>query len=177
MAYSVLIPNKIAAMNIDAFNRSIVCASDLENGNVVVLASKSATAGESEVWTATIPATATLNDGLWMVYSPEVVVTNAQYKGLDPDPRNFLCTSGEIWDAFRLQVGDIVTLTDDSLNGTKSTNEFVVATDGRADLTWAGSAISGLSLKLLGTTYISLATGAIGTQRVTAYQFEVVALA
>jgi hypothetical protein len=42
-------------------------------------------------------------------------------------------------------------------------------------LAWASAAISGLSLKLLKTSYISIGSGAIGTNRVTSYQFEVVA--
>jgi len=63
------------------------------------------------------------------------------------------------------------------LGGSKASNEYVVAVDGSFKLTWGASAISGLSLKLIETTYISIADGTIGTQRTAAYKFEVVAVA
>jgi len=53
-----------------------------------------------------------------------------------------------------------------------SSNQFVVATNGALQLTWAAAAGAGLTFRLLGAKYISLATGAIDTQRVTAYEFE-----
>ena len=49
MSYCVLIPNVIQATNIDALNRSAISSDNIENGNVFYLASKSSTAGESEV--------------------------------------------------------------------------------------------------------------------------------
>lgn len=179
MTHAVMIPNRISAMNVDAYNRSIKSATDdLDNGNVVVVASKSTTAGEGEVWLATKPATATLAAGLWMVGSPEIVVTGSQFRNIDPDPRNFFVAQGKVGDAFRLQVGDIVTLTADALAGTQSSNTFVVATDASYKLTWNASAISGLSLKLLSdTAYVSIPDGSIGTQRIAALQFVVSALA
>ena len=94
MSYNILIQNAVQAMNIDALNRSAICTTaNIDNGNVFYLATKSATAGEGEVWTATQPATA---------------------------------------------------------SGLK------------------------LSFALVGTTYISIADGSIGTQRVTAYELECV---
>ena len=65
------------------------------------------------------------------------------------------------------------------IGGTISTNTFVVATDGTAELTWASAAVSGVSLKLLATEYLSIPVlGSIGdSQRQTAYRFECVALA
>ncbi len=90
---AILIQNAVQAMNIDALNRSAIGSADIDNGNIFYLASKSTTAGEGEVWSATQPATA----------------------------------SGLLF-----------------------------------------------SCKLIGTTYISIADGSIGTQRITAYEFEVV---
>jgi hypothetical protein len=178
--HNVLIQKSVAAMNVDAWNRSAVGGGDLDNGNVVVLASKSATAGEPEVWTATQPATATLNAGLWMVYSPEIVLTTQgtkSYKNINPDPQDFFVPQGVIFDAFKLQVGDLLLMTADGLAGTKSTNGFVVATNASYKLTWGAAAISGLSLRYLGDEYVSIGSGNIDSQRVTAYAFEVVALA
>jgi hypothetical protein len=177
MAYhGVVIPSKVAAMNVDSMNRPAVSASAIDNGNIFYFSGKSATAGESEVWTAVVPATAHLYD-LWMAYEPEVVVTNAQYKGLDPDIRNFYNAIGDVFSAYQPQIGDLIMLTDEALTGSSATGDYVVATDADFKLNWAAAAVSGLSYKLAETTYISLATGAINTQRTTAYLFECVAVA
>ena len=80
---------------------------------------------------------------------------------------------------FKPQLGDIVTMTADGLAGTKSTNTFVNATDSTGGLkpVWGASQTSSVfSMELIETTYIPLADGSIGNQRVTAYKFVVVGL-
>lgn len=182
MSYSVIVPMKIAATDVGSYNRSVICTSaDIENGSLLVLnTGKSSTAGEEEVWLATQPVTATLAAGLWMAYSPEIVLTvsgSNQFKGIDPDPRNFINKQSKAFDAFKLSIGDVFMITDDGLTGAKGVNTYAVAADGDWQLNWNATAVSGLSCKLLGTSYISIPSGTIETQRVTAYQFEVVALA
>jgi hypothetical protein len=182
MSHGILNLTAVKSMNVDALNRSAVGAADLDNGNVVNLLTLSATTGESEVFTASKPLSAGgLLVDLWMVAQPEVVVTysgNSAYKGLDPDVRNFYVKTGEIFRAIKPVVGDIVELSADALGGTKNANTFVVATNNTYQLTWAASAVSGLSLSLVGTSYVSLADGAIGsTQRTVMYKFQVVATA
>lgn len=172
----VVIQNQVRAMNVDALNRTAKSASAIENGHVFNLLTRSAVAGEGEVWVATAPATGALSN-LWMACSPEIVVTGSKYKGLDPDPRNFSHAIGDMIDCFKPEIGDLITLNDDALTGTKGANGYVVATDGDFQLNWGASAVSGLSLKLIETTYFSIGLGSIGTQRVTAYLFEVVAVA
>lgn len=176
MAYGLIIPRRIAAKNVDAMNRSAVSAAAYENGSVGNLLTKSSTAGESEVWVLTAPVTGALTN-LWMMYEPEVVLTLAKYKGIDPDPRNFRKEIGEVFSVFRPQLGDLITMTADAVTGTKSTNTWVVATNTAQKLTWAAAAVSGLSLKLIEDDFISIGLGSIGTQRVAAYLFEVQALA
>ena len=180
MAHNVMIPNAIAAMNIDAYNRSGVCASAVDNGNVVVLSALSTTAGEAEVWTALVPSTSNGLTGLWMVYEPEVVVTDSKYKGLDPDPRNFSVAATDVFSCFKPSLGDIITFTADGMSGAKGGSDtHVNATNstGGLVLVWGTSQTASVfSMKLISTTYISIADGSIGTQRVTAYKFEVVGL-
>ena len=176
MANGILIQSAVMAKDVDSLNRAVVAAVDVQNGSVLNLTGYSTDAGEGEVWSAEAPATATLTS-LWMAYSPEVVVTDGKYKGLDVDTRNFVNTSGEVFDAFKPQIGDIVTMTADAIGGTKSTNTFIVATDGELKLQWAAAAVSGLSLSLVDETTVSIGTGAIGTHKVAAYKFEVVAIA
>jgi len=179
MTYGICIPNKIAAKDIDSFNRSAVSSANIDNGWVVSLDAKSTTSGQGEVWTVTLPATGYLNN-LWMACSPEIVLTSSGsyiFKGIDPDPRDFTNLATYTFDVFKPQINDIITLTSDCLAGSVST--YVNATDstGGYKLYWGGSQTSSvLSMKLLVTTYISIGTGAITNQRVTAYQFEVVGI-
>jgi hypothetical protein len=151
----------------------------LDNGNVVSLTALTAVAGEREVWTAAVPATGATLTNLFMVGEPEIVLTSSKYKNIDPNVQNFYNVTGDVFSAFRLQLGDVVSLSADCLGGTIGANTFVVATNATAKLTWSATVVSGVSLKLLATEYVSLpTTGAIGeSQRVTMYRFEVVALA
>jgi len=84
--------------------------------------------------------------GMWMAYSPEIVtVVTASgkiYKGIDPDPRDFTNVSGEVFDAFKPQVGDLITMTADGITGSKTTGDYAVATNGQYALAWASAANS-----------------------------------
>jgi hypothetical protein len=177
MAYGIMIPSKIAAANVDSKNRSCVSEVAYENGSIGTLSAKSTTAGEAEVWTMIAPATGAGLTNNWMVYEPEIVDTLGKYRGIDPDPRSFRNEIGQVFSAFQLSLGDLVKLSADAVAGTISTNTFVVATNGAQKLTWAAAAISGTSLKLVATEYISIGEGTLGSQRIVAYLFEVVALA
>lgn len=177
MAYGVIIPNYIQATKVNTLNRSVKAAYDVENGSVFSL-SFADTTGEGEVFACATPATGFLTS-LWMAYEPEVVTTvsgSYEFKGIDPDVRNFKNLTGKVFSAFKPKVYDIITMSADALAGTKNSNTFVVGTVGASKLTWAASAISGLSLKLMKTNYISIGNPALAnTQRVTSYMFEVVA--
>lgn len=177
MAYhGVLIPEQIAAMNVDSYNRSLKSsASAIDNGFVVYCNGKSGIAGESEVFLAATPATASLS-GLWMAYSgDEVVLTDGRCKGIDPDPRNFFSASSAVFSAFKPQVGDIILATAECFTGTAEL-AFVNAVNGKMQLTWGANQVASvMSWKYLATKYISLADGSIGSQRVTAYQLECIA--
>jgi hypothetical protein len=177
--HNILIQRKVAAKNIDSLNRSAVHATvDFDNGNLVSLSGLSTTDGEGEVFSAAVPATATLSDKLWMVYTPEVVVTvsgTKKFKGINVDPQDFYVPALSIMDVYKPQVGDIITMTADGLaTGSGAGSAFAIAADGVSKLTWAAAAISGLTYAYLGTDYISLGSGAINSQRVAAYRFECV---
>jgi hypothetical protein len=179
MAYhGVIIPKAIAAQNVDAWIRSAVSATvDFDNGNAVILSGLSSTASESEVWTAIAPSTGNGITGVWLVYEPELVWTGS-YRGLDPDVRNFYNAATRVFSVFKPKLGDIFTLTDAAISGTKGANTHLNCNNtGGKQLAWASSiGSSQFAAILLGTTYISLGSGGIDTQRVTAYDFEVVAL-
>jgi hypothetical protein len=189
MTHAIAILNKVQSTDVDSYNRVARSASDIDNGWVMQLASRSSTTGESEVWVGTAPSASAGLQNLWMAYSPEVVTTvsgSNKFKGLDADPQNFYHIIGEMIDVFQPKIGDIITLTAEAVStaGATAASAYAVAVagDGSADdfmLNWSASgAVSGLVLKYLATTYISKPTGAIAeTQRVAAYQFEVVAVA
>jgi hypothetical protein len=179
MANSVVYPLVIQATDIGAYNRSAVCASDLEQGAAVVLTGKSATSGESEVFTAVAASTSDGLTGCWLVYSPEVVVTYSgthAYKGIDPDPRNFINKATKIFDVVKPKVGDRWIMSEDAFTGAKSSNTHANCTNGTSgQLVWGGSATASvLAFKYIATTYISISDGTIGTQRITAYEMECV---
>jgi hypothetical protein len=175
MAHGILVPEAIAATQDEAWNRSIICGSALDNGNIVTLTGKSAVAGNSEVFNAFQPTTGSLT-GNWMVFAgDEVVLTDSRYKGLDPDVRNFFTAASKVVSAFLPRVGDIILLTGDALASASAANQYAIATTETHQLTWAAtSPASTQAWKLLAVKYISLATGAIDSQRVAAYEFECV---
>jgi hypothetical protein len=186
MAYGVVIKADVFAKVADTYNRVAKSGEsttvDIENGSVVVLASKSAVAGEREVWLATCPATATLTAAVWMVASSEnpvtVTASGKQWRNDNPDPRDFINLKDKTFGCFRLSVGDEIVLSADAVEGTKGANTYLVVADAKYKLQWASAAISGPSLKLIGADNISLPNGTIGdSQRQTAYRFVVEKLA
>lgn len=178
MAHAVLIPEQIAAMNVDSFNRSAFSssASSIDNGNVFQLTTKVNTSGSgAEVFNVATPATGSLL-GLWMAYSgDEIIVTDSKYKGLDPDPRNFYNATSKVFSAFKPMVGDIILMTGDGISGSE-VSTYVVSTNATINLYWSGACPAAtMVFKRLGTKYISIGTGAIDSQRVTAYELECIA--
>jgi len=177
MAYGVAVPVAVAAKDVDALNKTFIGEADIENGSVFTLGD--IVSGQADEFAAVQPATANLAKQHYMAVSAILPVTsiNGQYfYNMVQDPRAFINVTGEPIDGIALKVGDEVLLSSDALAGTKSTNTYVVATNGAYKLTWAAAAISGLSLKLVSTSYISIGD-ALGSQRVTAYRFIVEAVA
>lgn len=174
MAHAVLIPEQIAAMNIDALNRSAFSssASSIDNGNVFQLVSKVTSSGSgAEVFNLTSPATGSLT-GLWMAYaSDEVVITDSKYKGLNPDPRNFYIATSRVFSAFKPQVGDIILITADGVSGSE-VSAYAVAINASNSLCWAGTHTSQQAWRKLATKYISIGTGGIESHHITAYELE-----
>ena len=181
MTHAIMRADRIQATDIDALNRAGVASVDFDNGWVAQLLTQSSTAGQKEVWTATIPSATTGLQNLWMAKSPavvEIVSGSNTFKGVDEDVQHFYSIAGEFIDFVRLETGDLVTLTDDAITGSKSSNRYIVATASDYKLNWAASPVSGLSLAYLATKNITKPAGTIGdTQSVTAYEFQVTAIA
>jgi len=176
--YGVLIKSRVAAKNVDIYNRSAVCSgSDLGNGSVFNLLTQSTSAAYGdEVWLATAPSIAGGSaSGLWMAASPENVITfsgTLAYRGLNDNPQNFYNASGSVMDAIKPVVGDIVVMSASCISGSPSTGAYVVPAEGVFQLAWAATAPTSGSLvfKELAETYVSIGTGAINSQRILAYK-------
>ena len=178
--YAVLIKNRTSSMNIDSLNRSAIIGSDLGNGSIFRLDTQSGSSGYDEVWDCTqVSANGSTLDRVWMAGSSEVgtvTVGSSDYRGLNPDPRNFYNDADKVFDAFKPSVGDVITLTATAISGSPSTGTYVIPTSGSWSMEWAASATSSaLSLKQLSETYVTIGTGAIATERVLAYKLEVLA--
>jgi len=173
--YTVLIQNRVAATNSDYLNRSAIAGSsvNLDNGNVFRLDSQSTTTGQTEVWD--VSATGSGLGDLWMAYSPEIVTVvsgTKKYRGIDPDPQDFYNVGALVFDAYKPQKGDIITMTAEAFTGTAA-SAYANSGSSVYTLHWAATQASGaLSYRYLATTYISRADGAIDDQRVTAYKLE-----
>ena len=175
--YSILVPGMIMADNVDSLNKSAVyTAGAVENGNIVKLGALSTTTGEGEVYVVATPVTATLEtDIFWMVKNPVNVLTDGVYSGLNDDPTNFNIAASKVFDVYKPKVGDEITISEDGLGGSKSSNTYVVPANDSIELTWAANT-SGVSLgyELLETTYIEIPSSTFYGRRKTAYKFKCV---
>ena len=112
MANTVLVLSRVAADNVDAYNRSAICSKDVMNGTVVTLENGfSETAGKEFVWTATPLDDANKHVQYWMACAPEVNVLpdgTLLYKGIGVDPRNYTNVKNTEFDVFSVQIGDCV---------------------------------------------------------------------
>lgn len=156
MANTVLVLSRIAADNVDAYNRSAICSEDVMNGTVVTLESGfSETAGKEFVWTATPLGDADKHAQYWMACAPEVNVLadgTLLYKGISVDPRNYTNVKNVEFDVFSLQIGDCVQISTPFFASTKdsatigATAKYVEYTAGTGwkALTEATSAYAGL---------------------------------
>ena len=76
MANGVVIKNRVAAMNVDSYNRSAVTGSGVDisinNGYIFRLDAQSGSSGYEEVWAVEkCDANASTLNNAWMAYSPE----------------------------------------------------------------------------------------------------------
>ena len=183
---SILVKMSTASTNVDSYNRHAVSGSDtnINNGYVFRLDTKSGSSGFEECWDVSAPSASgsTLNE-LWMACDAESVVTTQgtgstqkQYKGLNPDIRDFTNLGGKAFSAFKLIPGDQIKLTADDISGSPSAGSYLNPVSGSYILAFGASATaSALNLKLIRETYHSIGSGNIDNQRVLAYELEVIA--
>ncbi len=175
MANNVVIKKRVAAYNVDAYNRTAVCDVDVENGCVFKLSAYSTNAGESKVWQAE-QATET-DKGLWMATSPEVVTIKdamgVEYRGLTKDPRAFVNVAGRMIDVTKLIPGDIIEMTGANIENIESLDYLVPDASGYK-LKASASEGTGMCLHKIGTSILHIGDAALVKSHPTTYKFEVV---
>lgn len=98
----VLIESMIQAKNIDALNRSVICADTNVAGGGLIKLTAPTVQGEDR-WTAAVPSAGSLG-GLWVAYNPSVKYTEVNgklYAGLSADDRDYTNIKGHTFDAFK----------------------------------------------------------------------------
>ena len=167
--------NSIAAQDVNAYSSNFVSASNLDNGFICSLLTKSATTGQGEVWTATSVSSASPTS-VFMVDTPVLpFVTNAAGEKINGigTARDFYTIAGEVGVARRLQLGDEVLVSAEALDSS-TTAAYAIADDsGTFKLKWSAVTVSGFYLQYIETGYISVPDGTIGTGRVPAFRFRV----
>ena len=115
----VLIESMIQAKNIDALNRSVICAgADVAGGGLIKLTAP--TVQGEDRWTAEVPSAGNLG-GLWVAYNPSVKYTEVNgkmYAGLSADPRDYTNIKNHTFDAFKPKVDDEIIVTIDDIDET-----------------------------------------------------------
>lgn len=115
--HGLIIESKIAAKDIDALNRSVVCASaDVDGGSLLALTAPSVK-GEDR-WTVAQPSANALT-GLWVAYNPTnrlIEVEGREFAGLSVDDRLYTNLKGKTFDAFKPKVGDEIEFSEDCID-------------------------------------------------------------
>ena len=179
--YDVLIKSGYAALNVDNWNRTVVCEEDVPNGAVFALSEYSTDADSKIVWKAGKPGADAKN--LWMASSPEVVITTlpdgTELKGIDNNIRDFVNIKGHPIDAFKLVEDDVLTIVPSEANATAmATAKFLIPDTTKFAFkakteTATTAPTAGMYLKALGATTAHIGDGNLVKKAVTAYKFVV----
>jgi hypothetical protein len=183
--HGVLLKKACASIDVGSYNRFAMAGSavDLDNGNVFRLDTENTagTSGYSEVWDVTAPSLSGSTLGcLWMASQDGVnllVDGVLEYRGLSDDPRKFYNVGAKVFTAFKPQIGDIIEISADAISNTRTAETFLNAADAAYEMAWGSTQTdSDLSFKLItATNFFSIGTGAMDTQRFTAFKLVCIA--
>jgi len=115
---------------------NIKFASNLENGTVVTLGAMAS----DGTFTATAPADVTADKILLHASVP------MRYEVENSRESDFVLLTGKVGRAYFLKEGDIVTITDDGINGTTVLNQFVIPANGATQMVPASDLTGGTTV-------------------------------
>jgi hypothetical protein len=119
MAYGVVNAARVAAQNLDVYNRTAQATVDVAGGGLVALAHSGARG--NDVYTATVPVTGGLT-GLWMALNPGqktiADVNGNVYNGLSRDPRAYTNLANSPFGAIKVHKDDFIEITSDGVVST-----------------------------------------------------------
>jgi hypothetical protein len=175
MANAIVLNTRVAADSVDALNRSVIATEDMQNGTPLTL--EFPTEAGSNVFKATKNTT---GKDVWLAYSPEVLrlIVGETYGGVDI--RYFTNVANKPFDAFKLQVGDIIQVTKEFFADGKSpadnSNDKAVVISADGFETAADVPESGFGMKIGRMEPMIIASTGIGGEQVDAWLLEVVSL-
>lgn len=177
MAHGFIIESMIQAKNIDALNRSVVSAVDVDGGGLISLAYP--TTKGNDVWTASTPDSGTLGD-LWIAYNPEVKylsINGKKYAGLSADVRDYTNIAGETFDAFKPKIGDELIISVDAVDSTSSSavaGDILESKAGQTKFTrvaaGTGATVGSTAFKIELVDAIDFPSASIGVEQVKAFK-------
>lgn len=176
--HTVVVANKVAATNIDAFVRPIITQQNMDNGYFFSLNSVSSGSGV-EVWVPTVPSTGSLSN-VWMLKEPELPFASAGtnvYNGLGT-VRDFYVSASQVATAIRPALNDIITVTSEAFTGgtAPTLGQHCVVTNTAFTLTAQASGSGGQDWICREINYIPFASGSLGTGRLTSYKLECIVI-
>lgn len=168
MANNVVIKRRVAATNIDSYNRSAVATTNVPNGSVFSLKEKDSV--NELLYKAVAPKAN--EKGLWMATSPEVIYVDKTHGG-SADPRDFVNVAGRAIDATYLVPADIIEMTGEGITGIATAAYLVADTSMTLKAATTAPTAGGLALRKIGTGTLKIGDGAIAPAVIPTYVFEV----
>jgi hypothetical protein len=161
---------KLASTHIDAYLRSVKCATDLDNGNLVRITGLET--GEKDLWTASTPTTASITaEEVYIVDEPVRNLIGGSYAIDVQDPREFYVPAGLAARVRKLTVGDTCYVSAAGFSSTPTVGQYAIPANTSLLLAPAAS-LSGATV--VAFKVVATHTFYCGTTSVSGYRLEVV---
>lgn len=168
MAHVIFKTGKMASKHIDSYLRNVQSATDLDNGNVVVLTGL--VSGQNDLWTASTPTAVTTQE-VYIIDTPVRNLIGGLYAIDVADPREFYVPAGSVARARKLKHGDTCYITALGFSSTPTVGEYAIPANTALKLAPA-SDLSGNTL--IAFKVVATENFYVGTETVTGYRLECV---
>lgn len=172
--HNIFEPLRMASQDVVSYDRSIVCASDLDNGAIVIETTPSTNVygtNELDTYTATAPAAATTDVAL-IVDAGDV----ARIEGFRinvTDPRYNYVPAGTVAKARQLIVGDEFNVSSGAFASTPTVGQYVGVANSVTTFTASDATLSNITSRCV-CKVIDTHTFSVGKTNVAGYRLKVV---